>query len=108
MGNADFRHAGRIFATLGYPNAAFGMVKLTPDQQAMLVATTPQIFAPVSGGWGRQGYTNVQLAEADAATLKAALALAWQNCAPKKTRATAKAKNEGRGNDGTARGVDRA
>ena len=88
MGHADFRHGGKIFATLGYPNAAFGMVKLTPDQQGMLVATAAKVFVPVSGGWGRRGYTNVRLGEADRAALKHALALAWQNCAPKGMRAT--------------------
>ena len=31
----------QLFASLGYPDATFGMVKLTPDQQAMLVEGTP-------------------------------------------------------------------
>src|SRR3954467_3930830 len=102
MGHADFRNGGRIFATLGYPNDAFGMVKLTPDQQAMLVETKPQAFLPVAGGWGRRGYTNVRLPKADAATLKRALALAWQNCAPKRPRAAAIENNS------PARGIDGA
>ena len=33
MGHPDFRVGGRIFATLGYPDAKWGMVALTPEQQ---------------------------------------------------------------------------
>ena len=33
---ADFRVGKRIFATLGYPDDAWGMVKLTQEQQSML------------------------------------------------------------------------
>ena len=33
MGHPDFRVKAKIFATLGYPDAGFGMVKLTPEQQ---------------------------------------------------------------------------
>jgi hypothetical protein len=80
---ADFRVGKRIFATLGYPDDGWGMVKLTPEQQSMLVEAEPEIFRPVQGGWGRQGYTNVLLAKADATTLKSALAMAWKNVAPK-------------------------
>jgi hypothetical protein len=83
MGHPDFRVGKKIFATLGYPDAAFAMVKLTPKQQAALVAAEPKVFTPVPGGWGRGGSTNVRLKAAKAATLKRALALAWENVAPK-------------------------
>src|SRR5206468_4434192 len=84
---ADYRVGKRIFATLGYPDDGWGMVKLTPEQQSMLVEAEPDIFRPVPGGWGKQGYTNVLLAKADATTLKSALAMAWKNVAPKKVKA---------------------
>ena len=80
---ADFRVGKRIFATLGYPDIAWGMVKLTQEQQSMLVEAEPEIFRPVPGGWGKQGYTNLLLAKADATTLKSALTMAWMNVAPK-------------------------
>lgn len=32
MGHPDFRVRGKIFATLGAPDASFGMVKPTPEQ----------------------------------------------------------------------------
>ena len=93
MGHPDFRVAKRIFATLGYPDASFGMVKLTPEQQSMVVAAEPEIFAPVPGGWGRTGSTHVRLKAADSATLKSVLEMAWLNKAPKALSAAA----EGRG-----------
>ena len=79
---ADFRVGKRIFATLGYPDDAWGMVKLTQEQQSMLVEAEPEIFRPVPGAWGKQGYTNVHLAKANATTVKSALAMAWKNVAP--------------------------
>ena len=90
QGHADFRAGKRIFATLGYPDAAWGMVKLTPEQQSVLVAAGPEIFRPVPGGWGKHGSTNVHLAKADAATLESALRQAWSNVAPKQKPAAAK------------------
>jgi hypothetical protein len=83
QGHADFRVGKRVFATLGYPDDGWGMVKLTPEQQATLVETEPEIFRPIPGGWGKYGSTNVRLAKADSATLKSALTLAWRNVAPK-------------------------
>jgi hypothetical protein len=83
QGHADFRVGKRIFATLGYPDDTWGMVKLTPEQQSVLVEAEPEIFRPVPGGWGKQGNTNVRLASADPTTLKSALTLAWGNVAPK-------------------------
>ena len=83
QGHADFRVGKRVFATLGYPDDDWGMVKLTVEQQSVLVEAEPEIFRPVPGGWGKHGSTNVRLAKADAATLKSALGLAWRNVAPK-------------------------
>ncbi|NOJ50045.1 MmcQ/YjbR family DNA-binding protein [Bradyrhizobium archetypum] len=83
QGHADFRAGKRIFATLGYPDDKWGMVKLTPEQQSMLVEAEPEIFRPVPGGWGKQGNTNVLLAKADTTTLKSALTMAFKNVAPR-------------------------
>jgi hypothetical protein len=78
-GHADFRAVGRVFATLGYPRPGFAMVKLTPDQQRMLTEAEPAIFSPVPGGWGRKGATLLLLAEADEATARSAVQMAWEN-----------------------------
>ena len=49
MGHPDFRVRGKIFATLGYPDEAWGMVKLKPEQQAVLVQAEPAVFRPIKG-----------------------------------------------------------
>jgi hypothetical protein len=84
MGHPDFRVRGKIFATLGAPDEEWGMVKLTPDQQGLLVQVKPDMFRPVPGGWGRRGATNVRLAAATVAAVRPALATAWRNVAPKR------------------------
>ena len=81
LGKADFRVKNKIFATL--LDAETGVVKLAPEQQEMMVDAEPDIFNPIRGGWGRQGWTRVALANADEATLKSALRTAWRNVAPK-------------------------
>lgn len=83
MGAVDFR-CGKIFATLGNPDANWAMVKLTPDQQAVRVAAEPEVFAAVPGGWGRGGATRLRLAASDEATARGALLDAWRNVAPKR------------------------
>ena len=77
MNHPDFRVASRIFATLGSPDAAWGMVKLPPEEAAKLLEAMPQAFTPAAGAWGRQGSTLVRLAAARAETVEPALELAW-------------------------------
>jgi hypothetical protein len=86
MGHPDFRVRGKIFATLYYPNEDLGMVKLTPEQQEAFVSAEPKVFAPVKGGWGLRGATNVRLRAAKTKSLRVALAAAWHNVAPRKLR----------------------
>jgi hypothetical protein len=83
MGHPDFRVRNKVFATLGVPDAAWGMVKLTPEQQEMLIAAEREAFKPAAGAWGRRGSTHVRLAAVDATTLRSALGMAWRNTAPK-------------------------
>ena len=82
MNHPDFRVAGKIFATLGYPDKRHGMVKLTPTQQEEFVAATPAAFFPVAGAWGRKGCTSVLLGKVPKRALKEALLAAWRNHAP--------------------------
>src|SRR5262245_33800173 len=82
MNHPDFRVAGKIFATLGYPDKRHGMVKLTPTQQEELVAAAPAAFSPVAGAWGRKGCTSVLLGKAPKRALQKALLAAWRNHAP--------------------------
>ncbi len=83
MSHPDFRVRGKIFATMGYPDRTWAMVKLTPEQQEELVSAEPKVFAPVKGGWGRAGATAIRLKAAKKASLRVALAAAWCNRAPK-------------------------
>jgi len=82
MNHPDFRVAGKIFATLAYPNKQFAMVKLTPVQQHDVMQTHPAAFRPVNGAWGRKGCTRVILAKVAKHALKEAMLTAWRNYAP--------------------------
>jgi hypothetical protein len=85
MNHPDFRvRGGKIFATLAYPDKKWGMVKLTPEQQEEFVRAEPEVFVPVTGGWGRGGATSVRLRAATSGDLRPAMAAAWCNAAPKK------------------------
>jgi hypothetical protein len=81
MNHPDFRVAGKIFASLGVPDKTWGMVKLTPEQQRAFIEKAPKIFKPCKGAWGRQGYTNVDLAAAKTSIVRAALDAAAKNVA---------------------------
>ncbi len=83
MGHPDFRVRKKIFASLGVPDKGWGVVKLTPEQQQLLMGAEPGVFKPAAGAWGRRGWTHVRLAAVDRTTLKSALAMAWRNTAPK-------------------------
>jgi hypothetical protein len=83
----DFRVGGKIFATLGYFDKGWGMVKLFPDQQAEFVKAEPKVFVPAKGYWGKRGATCVHLKGAKKTTLRNALKAAWVNTAPKKLAA---------------------
>ena len=84
FGNADFRVAGKIFATLALQREGYGVLLLTPKQQAGMVEDAPEIFSPVPGGWGRSGSTRVKLASVLPDVLESALRLAWSRKAPKR------------------------
>ncbi len=84
MGHPDFRVAGKVFATLGYPDSTRGMVKLTRQQQARVIAEHSDAFVPLKGAWGKQGCTSVILRAARKTELRQALQMAWRNRAPKR------------------------
>ena len=78
MGHPDFRTGGRIFATLGSPDADHGAVILLPEQQEMAMEAEPAAFRPAAGAWGRQGSTLVRL-DAVGDWLGLAIRMAWEN-----------------------------
>jgi hypothetical protein len=84
FGNADFRVGGKIFATLALEKEGFGVLLLSPEEQAGMVEDAPEVFSPVPGGWGRKGSTRVCLAAVAPDVLAAALRTAWRKRAPKR------------------------
>ncbi len=93
MGHPDFRVNGRIFATLGYPDAHWGVVMLTPERQREFLQTAPAAFEPAAGAWGLKGSAKVRLESISEPQAHDALRSAWRNAASKKpARAKAKAK----------------
>ena len=77
MGAVDFRVGGRIFATLAHGHLGLGNLMLSPELQKSLIDEAPEVFFPVSGGWGRMGATHIRLAEATPEQLLKGLQLAW-------------------------------
>src|SRR6266581_2465001 len=82
--NADFRVGEKIFATLALEKEGYGVLLLTPEQQAGMVEDEPKVFSPVSGGWGRKGATRVSLAKVKPDILESALRTVWRRRAPKR------------------------
>jgi hypothetical protein len=78
MGAADFRVGGRIFATLAHQRLGYGNLMLSPEEQAAFVEELPEVFLPVTGGWGRNGATHIRLAAVDEDVLEGALRTAWE------------------------------
>ena len=90
----DFRVNGKIFATLGYPDHEWSMVKIHPDRQAALCTEFAGVFVPSAGAWGRAGCTLVHLAKAitpvvERALLEAHAAVASAPARKPRTRAQA-------------------
>jgi hypothetical protein len=87
MKHADFRVGGKVFATLGYPDANWAVLQLTPEQQAIVVGAEPEIFRPVKGGWGLKGSTQARLERLDATTAESALRMAWEKATARRPSA---------------------
>jgi hypothetical protein len=87
MAHPDFRVGGKIFATLGAPDADHGMVGLLPEQQELAMDAEPEAFRPAAGAWGRGGSTLVRLDAVSDAWLERALDWAWRKRAPKNLQA---------------------
>ena len=81
MGTTDFRAGGRIFCT--HPKPGQLNLKLTPDQQQMLVESEPEMFSPIRNKWGQQGWTQAAIAALDETTARSALQMAWTNVTAK-------------------------
>jgi hypothetical protein len=79
---ADFRVGGKVFATLRAMDSR-AVLKLTPDEQRLLLETSAGMLQPVKGSWGEKGWTQVSLGQADSETVGHVMAIAWRRVAPK-------------------------
>ena len=87
MAHPDFRAGpgGKIFATLnGDDDGEFGVVMLTPEEQAAFIEEAPAVFEPVKGKWGERGATRVALKGAGTRVVRRAVEAAWKGKTPKK------------------------
>jgi hypothetical protein len=80
---ADFRVGNKIFATLRDSDGR-AVVKLSPDEQRLMVETMPGVLAAIPGSWGLKGWTRVDLEKATEEEAGHILAMGWRNVAPKK------------------------
>lgn len=84
FGQGAWKVAGKkIFAGPSSTRGGRAILKLTSEQQEMLCAAEPAIFIAPADHWGRQGWTQFVVAQADETTAKSALWTAWRNVAPR-------------------------
>ena len=76
-GHPDFRVGDRIFATLWVEEERV-VLKLVPEDQKRVLEEAPDLFSPLPGAWGRRGWTNLDLWDADEAVLREVLLAAWR------------------------------
>lgn len=91
MERAAFRTKRRIFATLP-PDGATANLLLDRDLQEAVCEMQPKAFAPVPGGWGRMGYTTVNLGVVSEVDLIRVLTEAHERASEPRTSPKTKAK----------------
>ena len=84
LNHPDFRVAGKIFASVGYPHKTCAMVKLSPEEQHYFSKDYPAVFTPLKGTWGRRGATTVELEAASRQVMTKAIHAAWRHTAPRR------------------------
>lgn len=77
-----FRVKKKIFATLSEKDLTVSL-KLTLTDQSVFCAYDKTVIYPVPGGWGRMGFTFVNLKKVKKAMFKDALTVAYCTTAPK-------------------------
>lgn len=82
----DFRVKNKVFAVLHEDKSSM-VVKLTVIDQSVFCAFDKAIIYPVPGGWGRQGWTMINLKKVKKSMLLDALTTAWKTVAPSKLAA---------------------
>lgn len=80
-----FRTPRKIFATLSSDGGDLNLM-FDPDLRDFYCEQAPAAFAPVPGGWGRNGATRCDLRKVDEPTLLSALQAAHQLALPRPRR----------------------
>lgn len=80
---ASYRVKKKIFATLNEKEMT-AVVKLSLIDQSAFCAFDASIIFPVPGGWGKQGWTMIDLKKVKLSTLKDALSTAHSTVIKKK------------------------
>ncbi|MCW3120371.1 MAG: MmcQ/YjbR family DNA-binding protein [Chitinophagaceae bacterium] len=76
----DFRIRKRIFAVL-HENKNAMVIKLSAIDQDVFCSFDKEIIHPVSGGWGKQGWTHINLKKIKKSMFTDALTTAWKTVA---------------------------
>jgi hypothetical protein len=82
----DFRIRNKVFATL-HEKEKRVVVKLSAIDQSVFCSYDKEIIFPVPGGWGRQGWTFINLKKIKKEMFLDALTTAWKTVAPLKLKA---------------------
>jgi predicted DNA-binding protein (MmcQ/YjbR family) len=78
----SFRVKKKIFATLDKTTGT-AVVKLSAVDQSVFSDPKHQIIYPVTGAWGKQGWTKIELKKVGKNLFKDALTTSYRNVAPK-------------------------
>ena len=78
----SFRVGQKIFCVL-HPEDSRAVLKLSGVDQSVFDDYNPSVFYPVEGGWGRQGWTVVELLKVKKEVFREALLSAWLRAAPR-------------------------
>ncbi len=81
-----FRVKKKIFATLSAKDMTVSL-KLNLSDQSVFCAFDKSVICPVPGGWGKMGYTLVNLKKVRKTMFRDALTVAWCTVAPQKLAA---------------------
>ena len=85
-----FRVGGRKFASLASQAGGYGNLMHPLEQGAAFVEEAPEIFLPISSGWGKMGHTHIRLAVASEHVLTGAVRTAWRLRIDKNTKSSRK------------------
>jgi predicted DNA-binding protein (MmcQ/YjbR family) len=84
--NASFRVKKKIFATLQEAEKR-AVIKLAAIDQSVFCSYDKNIIYPVPGGWGKQGWTIIDLRKVSASLCRDAVTTSYCTVAPKKLAA---------------------